>query len=103
MILHKVIDSATEGTKWQEKVRKTNRGDADSRVSEVEELVYARNDDGEKQADYPSTEGRHGHCGIVSVGYCGSDFRVRGFILGSDGRRVKIGVVGEGLRFSPSM
>jgi hypothetical protein len=86
-----------------EKERKTNRSDVDSRVSEIEELVYARNDDGPEQANGPSTECRHRHWGIVSVGHRGSDFRVRGFIFGSDGGRVKVGVVDEVLRFSPSM
>ena len=80
-----------------EKERKTNRRDFDSRVSEIEELVCARNDDGPEQANDPSTECRHRHCGIVSISHCGSDFGVRGFIFGLDSGRVKVWVVGEGL------
>ena len=78
-------------------------GDADAGVSEVEELVYAWNDDGEKQAKDPSTECRRRHCGIVSVGYSTADFGVRGFVFEIDGGTVKVGVIDESLRFSPSM
>ena len=84
-----------------EKEHTTDLRDVDSRVSEKEELVCARKDDGEKQAEDPSTECRHGHCRIVSVGYRASDFGVRRFIFGTDYGRVKVGVVGEGLQFSP--
>ena len=86
-----------------EKERKTNRRDFHSRVSETEELVCARNDDGPEQANHPSTECRHRHCEIVSVGHRGSDFRVRGFIFGSDSGGVKVGVISEGLEFSRNM
>ena len=95
LIFNRGLDLATEGTEMTE--LKTNRGDNDSRVSKIEELVRTRKDDGPEQANNPSTECRHRHCGIVSVGHRGSDFGVRGFIFGSDGGRVKVGVVGEGL------
>ena len=72
----------------------------DRRVSKVEELVYSRNDNGEKQAEDPSTNCRRRHGGIVSVGYRGSNFGVRGFIFKSDGGRVKVGIIDEVLWFS---
>ena len=78
-------------------------GDGDGRVPEEEELVYARNDDGQEQPDDPSTERRRRYCGIVGVGYRGPDFGIRGFIFEYDGSRVKIGVVEGDLQFSPSV
>jgi hypothetical protein len=101
--LHRRLDSALESTKMTERKLKTNHGDIDSRVSEKEKLLCARNDNGEEQANDPCTECRHRHCRIVSVGHRRSDFRVRGFIFGSDNGRVKVGVVSEGLEFSRNM
>ena len=69
----------------------------------MEELVCTRNDDGPEQANDPSTDRRHRHCGIVSVRHCRSYFRVRGFIFGYDGGRIKVGVLGVGLQFSQNM
>ena len=103
MILHRQLDLATEGTEMTEEELRTNRRDTDSRVSEREELVCTRNDDGPEKADDPCTECRYRHCGIVSVGHCRSYFRVRGFIFGYDGGRIKVGVLGVGLQFSQNM
>ena len=89
--------------KWQKKEPKTNPGDVDGRVPEEEELVCTRNNNGPKQADEPSTECRRRYGGIVGVGYRGPDFGIRRFIFESDGRRVKVGVIYEGLRFSQNV
>jgi hypothetical protein len=77
---------------------KTNLANVDAGVSEEEKLVRARDDDGPKEAEDPSAERRGRYRGIVRVGYRGSDFWVRRFVFESDGRRVKVGVVDEGLR-----
>ena len=103
LILRRGLDLATEGTEMTEKELKTNPGDIDSRVSKIEELVCAWNNDSKKQANDPSTECRHRHCGVVGVGHRRSDFRVRGFIFGSDSGRVKVGVINEDLQFSRNM
>jgi hypothetical protein len=83
----------------KQKSGKTNLANVDAGVSEEEKLVRAGNDDGPKEAEDPSTERRGGYRGIVRVGYRGSDFGVRRFVFESDGRRVKVGVVDEGLRY----
>jgi hypothetical protein len=95
--------SAKEGTKEITKEWKTNLGDGDGRIPEEEELVYGRNDDGQEQADDPSTECRRRYGGIIGIGYRGPDFWIRGFIFERDGSRVKVGVVEGDLQSSQSV
>ena len=71
----------------------TDRGDGDGRISEEEELVDARDNDGPHETDDPSAERRRGHRGIVGVGHRGPDFWIWRFIFELDGTGVDIGIV----------
>jgi hypothetical protein len=71
----------------------TNLIDLDGGVSEVEDLVYAGNEDSPHETDGPSTEGRRWHLGIICVGNSSTDFWIWGLILKHRCRGVKIRVV----------
>src|SRR5713101_3086269 len=73
--------------------KSNNRIDADGGVSKEEELVHARDEDGPGEADYPSTEGRRWHRGIICVGDRRTDFWIWGFVLKRKGRWVNVWVV----------
>jgi hypothetical protein len=74
--------------------RKTNRVNNDGRISEVEELVDTRNDDGPNETDNPSAESRRRHCGIIGIGNRRPDFNIWCFIFDDDeGQDINIWVV----------
>jgi hypothetical protein len=64
-IFSRTIDLATKAPKNvgsnAAEQKSTNLGNVDGGVSEEEELVRARNEDGPDQTDDPSTEGRRRH------------------------------------------
>jgi hypothetical protein len=73
--------------------RFTNLIDGDVGVSEIEELVHARNEDSPNETNDPSTDGRRRHRGIICVGNRRTDFWIWRFILKHRGRWVKIWVI----------
>lgn len=58
--------------------------DADRRESEEEKLIETGNDDGPRQSNSPSAEGRDGHVEVVGVCYRRSHFWVRTLVVESN-------------------
>ena len=55
---------------------KTNRVNIDGRISEEEEAVDTRKDDGPNETDNPSAESRRRHCRIIGIGNRRPDFNI---------------------------
>lgn len=77
---------------------RTHVANEDGRVAEEEELVEARHDNGEDEADDPGAQSRRGHRRIVCVRNGRAHLGVRRVVLQRECALVQVRVVELGLR-----